>query len=440
MKSENFSKSCTTVMMCDSAAGVLLPPCVLYRAEKAPLAAWKENGPVGKPCCESDCCKGGTYYTSTKSGWFDMSTFELWFVDVFLPHAFTLTGKIVLTADNLASHFSPKVIELCKQHNIAFICFVPNSTYLSQPLDVTFFRPMKIAWRKVLGDYKLKNPSLKGIPKAQFPRLLKLALDAMDTISIKRGAEVVVLVNRISHNLKSGFRVAGIVPMDRQHILKRLPDHLMNDDSRNISSNSSDNSRLTESVIEFLSNKKFPQAETAANNTGTSATPVRANPARTGRRNKHNVIPGRCVTLTIPVGNDAALVDSDIGDPVAASTPGCSRPDTSVVENDAAIVDSNIGDPVVDSTPGCSRPDTSVPVGVPVPPRKRGRPCKLVTDKSFSGGKEARSDSKDDVECLYCLESWRSTRVKEKWVQCISCRKWYHKACGNDYAFCDFCE
>ena len=47
--------------------------------------------------------------------------------------------------NNLSSHISISVLEACKQHNIAFVSLPVNSTHLTQPLDVAFFRPMKIA-------------------------------------------------------------------------------------------------------------------------------------------------------------------------------------------------------------------------------------------------------------------------------------------------------
>lgn len=56
-----------------------------------------------------------------------------------------------------------------------------------------------------------KEANRGSIPKDRFPRLLKKPLDALDE-------------ENISKNLKSGFKGAGIVPLDRNEILKRLPD------------------------------------------------------------------------------------------------------------------------------------------------------------------------------------------------------------------------
>lgn len=68
------------------------------------------------------------------------------------PYVFVITlfenGPVVLIGDNLSSHISIKVLELCEHNNILFsVCLPPNNTHLTQPLDVTFFGPMKKLWR-----------------------------------------------------------------------------------------------------------------------------------------------------------------------------------------------------------------------------------------------------------------------------------------------------
>jgi hypothetical protein len=47
---------------------------------------------------------------------------------------------------------SPEVIKLSEKYNIDFIFLPPNSTHITQPLDVAFFRPLKGSWRALLHD------------------------------------------------------------------------------------------------------------------------------------------------------------------------------------------------------------------------------------------------------------------------------------------------
>lgn len=78
---------------------------------------------------------------------------------------------------------------------------------MCQPLDVAFFRPLKICWRQCLQEWKTKN---KGtIPKSVFPRLLNQTLKKLEPA--------------IAKNLQSGFRGTGIFPLNPEEVLKRLP-------------------------------------------------------------------------------------------------------------------------------------------------------------------------------------------------------------------------
>jgi len=56
-------------MFCGSATGTLLPPMVVYKAENL-YNEWTTGGPEN------------AVYSISKSGWFDMETFEQWFFEV----------------------------------------------------------------------------------------------------------------------------------------------------------------------------------------------------------------------------------------------------------------------------------------------------------------------------------------------------------------------
>jgi hypothetical protein len=194
------SKTSISVMMAGSADGKTLPPYTCYKAEHM-WESWTRNG-----------IKGARYNRS-KSGWFDQTVFEDWFFSLLVPYAQKLEGKKVVIADNLSSHLSLNVIKACQENNISFVLLPPNSTHLMQPLDVAFFRPMKNCWRGVLTEWKKRNRGC--LPKEMFPSLLKQTMD-----KIEAAQEV---------NLKAGFAASGIVPLDRDRVLSKLPDRLTNE-------------------------------------------------------------------------------------------------------------------------------------------------------------------------------------------------------------------
>ncbi len=76
---------------------------------------------------------------------------------LFLHHTKRKLGKKLLIVNNLSSHISAEVIELCQRHNIAYVCLPLNSTDKLQLLDVGVFGTMKHAWRNQLRAYSDKD-------------------------------------------------------------------------------------------------------------------------------------------------------------------------------------------------------------------------------------------------------------------------------------------
>ncbi|KAJ4428487.1 hypothetical protein ANN_24524 [Periplaneta americana] len=76
-----------------------------------------------------------------------------------------------------------------------------NSTHLTQPLDVAFFRPLKMAWRKVLTNWKAGVGRREStIPKPMFPHLLTSVIETIEGNEKK--------------NIISGFTKCGIIPLN----------------------------------------------------------------------------------------------------------------------------------------------------------------------------------------------------------------------------------
>lgn len=190
------SKSCISLMFVGNAAGEVLPPYVIYKAENL-WDSWTVGGPQG--------CR----YNRTKSGWFDSVTFEDWFFTLLLPKLKRQTGTKVIIGDNLSSHINPDVLQACHENDIKFVCLPPHSTHATQPLDVAFYGPMKRFWRTILTEWKLSSngKNMTGLPKDHFPHLL---------------AKLVERIKMSPDNIKSGFQATGISPLNRQKVLDRL--------------------------------------------------------------------------------------------------------------------------------------------------------------------------------------------------------------------------
>lgn len=189
----DFTKSSTSVMFCAAADGTLLPPYIVYRAKNV-YPEWVMNGPPG------------SCYNRSKNGWFDGDIFSDWFHKIAYPYLRRLEGRKIMIGDNLSSHLSLSIINKCVEANIEFKFLPPHSTHICQPLDVSYFRPLKAMWRKQLTKWKLKN---KGcLPKSIFPAMLNDCLK--------------MLATKDEVNIKAGFRATGIFPPDRNEVLKKV--------------------------------------------------------------------------------------------------------------------------------------------------------------------------------------------------------------------------
>lgn len=252
----NSSKACTSLMVCGSADGNVAPLYINYKSQKL-WSTWTENGPEG------------ARYNRTSSGWFDYQIFEDWFLNLLLPMLKKLNGPKAIIGDNLSSHLNFKVIQECEANNIRFIALPPNTTHLLQPLDVAFFRPMKIKWRKLLSDWKetAHGSRFTTVPKDEFPSLLKNLMKSLEETA--------------AANLKSAFRKTGIFPLNREEVLNRLC-------SRVVTSEVEISGKVSESFIDYLDKKR------------TEATQVR----KIRRKKRLNVAPGKSISASDLLDND----------------------------------------------------------------------------------------------------------------------------------------
>ncbi|XP_063230368.1 jerky protein homolog-like [Bacillus rossius redtenbacheri] len=294
----DHSKVSVSVMFSGTASGIVLPPMIVYKSEHL-YDTWMENGPKG------------SIYGCSKSGWFDGHLFQKWFCNIALPYFRSCdkgdgNSPKVLIGDNLTSHLSMPVIEECRKHNIKFVLLPPNSTHICQPLDVDFFRPLKIKWRQTLAEFKAKY---KGtIPKNLFPRYLNATLEKLENAS---------------QNLCSGFRATGLYPFNPQQVLNKRPA-----ENEVSSANSTADGSWSEAFIGVLREARFGQS---------SAPRVR-------KRRVVNVDPGLSV--------NGSLEDTSIDqDPSSTSAPSTTASSTSAPTTSAPTT----------SAPTTSAPTTSTP-------------------------------------------------------------------------------
>lgn len=140
----------------------------------------------------------------TESGWMNRDTFYLYLRDIF--HPWLLKEKVALPiivfVDGHKSHVSPLTTELCQKTGIVLICLPPNSTQTTQPLDVSFFRPVKCFWNQLLIEWRIDNRG-EMLTRSEIAPLLQKAVDKMPNLT---------------STLVNGFRRSGLYPFDMDAI------------------------------------------------------------------------------------------------------------------------------------------------------------------------------------------------------------------------------
>ena len=178
------NKAQITVVGCVNAAGLCLPPMVIW--DRKTLAPELCDGEVP-----------GTVYGLSDRGWIDMELFDIWFSNHFLRYA-PRARPLLLLLDGHSSHCCPEMIHLAAAEQVIIFALPPNTTHLTQPLDKGCFGPLKACWKEACQDYMKKNPG-KVVSRYSFSKIFSEAW--MKSMTIR--------------NIMSGFRVTGVYPVNR---------------------------------------------------------------------------------------------------------------------------------------------------------------------------------------------------------------------------------
>ena len=115
----------------------------------------------------------GTAYAYNSSGWIDTSLFKQWLCKHFLKHTVS-TCPLLLLLDEHSSHYQPELIRYAKANNIILFCLPPHTTHITQPLDVSVFKPLKVNWQECCHKFLQEHPG-RVVTKYQFSELFNQA-------------------------------------------------------------------------------------------------------------------------------------------------------------------------------------------------------------------------------------------------------------------------
>lgn len=173
-----------TVICSMSASGTFVPPVFIF-PRKRMCHQLQRNGPPG------------AVYQCTKNGWSNEDIFLVW-LQHFVSYTKPSTAEpVLLILDNHGSHINLPAYDFCKKNNIIMLSLPPHTSHRMQPLDVTFFGPLKQAFKREC-DLFMKSNSLIKITPYDLAELFNKAYSIVATI--QKGV--------------SGFSSTGIYPMN----------------------------------------------------------------------------------------------------------------------------------------------------------------------------------------------------------------------------------
>ncbi|XP_053703145.1 zinc finger protein 346 isoform X6 [Synchiropus splendidus] len=165
---------------CASAAGLDLPPFIVYAKSCPQGASYKTQGPPE------------ALYGSSDSGFVNTELFKKWFLRHFLLYA-PSDRPLVLIFDGNKWPVHLEVLEVAWREKVVLLCLPPHCAHVLQPLDAGFSPLLKQHFLTLTGDGC-------GVSKNEFSRVLKASYEA---VKDDQGVRVVV----------DGFRKCGIYPL-----------------------------------------------------------------------------------------------------------------------------------------------------------------------------------------------------------------------------------
>lgn len=145
----------------------------------------QKNGPVG------------ALYRCSKNGWTNSELFLDWLSHMAKHAKPTVSDPILLVLDNHSSHISISAYNFCKENNIHMVSLPPHTSDHLQPLDLTFFSPLKNTLYREY-DLYLSTTGHQKITEYDVAELLNKAFMKVATME----------------KCVSGFRTSGIYPLD----------------------------------------------------------------------------------------------------------------------------------------------------------------------------------------------------------------------------------
>ena len=173
-----------TVICAMNAIGAFIPPLFIFPRKRM------------VPSLMNDAPQGAVGYTSA-NGWTEGSIFLNWLIHFQRITNASLDNKVLVILDNHNSHIFLPAVDYAQNHGIVLLSIPPHTSHRLQPLDRSFFGPLKTYYSQEADKWLLNNPG-RRISEYEICKLFNPAYIRAATMQ----------------NAVNGFRSCGIVPFN----------------------------------------------------------------------------------------------------------------------------------------------------------------------------------------------------------------------------------
>ena len=171
------SRVTTSLAVCVSAAGFVLPPFFIVKG-------------VRRPSGYLDAAPPHSTFAMAKKGMMTEVVYEQW-VQHFVEHMEKRDDKhwSLLLLDGHHSHtMNPKILQQLRDARVYCIALPSHTTSALQLLDVSVFGPLKRAFRRFVDEWKRDHP-LQILDRGSMPMIINQIWNAILPANITKGAE-----------------------------------------------------------------------------------------------------------------------------------------------------------------------------------------------------------------------------------------------------------
>jgi hypothetical protein len=188
-----------TTVECISAAGKVIPPLVIFKAQGAFQLSWvPEKDPLVK---DYTFCR-------SPSGWTNNYTSYKWLKDVFEPNTCPTDPDQwrLLIVNGHGSHMKARFVAYCMAHKVELMVLPSHTSHLTQPLDVGIFGPLKAAM-----GCEVDKAIRYGIARVQKAEWVVDLAQARENAMVEK-------------NILVGWKQAGLIPYAPWRVLNQATD------------------------------------------------------------------------------------------------------------------------------------------------------------------------------------------------------------------------